>query len=116
MAKKQKTTRTTQTTRTTRTSSGTGISLNKFAFWIVVAIGIAMLVSGVLNFFNWSWVNAACSWIMSLCFALGMFVPVILSYRVARNKGTGWFVLWIILVVFVVFGLVSRIIGLIRFF
>lgn len=110
MAKKTK--RTTRTTHTT--SSSNGISLNKFAFWIVIAIGIAMAVQGVLNFFDWSWVNAACSWVRSLCFALGMFVPVILSYRSARNKGTAMFVLWIIAVAFVVFGLLSTIIGLLR--
>lgn len=101
-----------RTRRTTSRSSGNGVSLNKFAFWIVVIIGIAMLVSGVLNFFDWSWVDAACNWIMNLCFILGMFVPVILSYRVARNKSTAWFILWIILVVFVVFGLVSRVIAM----
>ncbi len=109
MAKK-----TTRTTRTTRTSSDNGITLNKFAFWVVIIIGIAMAVQGVLNFFDWAWVNAVCSWVRSLCFALGMFVPVILSYRVARNKGTAWFVLWIIFVAFVVFGLLSTIIGLLR--
>lgn len=95
-----------------RKTNHTPISLNRFAFWVVVAIGIAMLVSGVLNFFKWDFVEAACNWIMNICFALGMFVPVILSYRVARNKGTSWFILWVILVAFVVFGLLSRIIGM----
>lgn len=101
--------------RTRRTSSGgNGISLSKFSFWVVVAIGIAMAVSGFLNFFDWAWVNKVCSWVQTLCFALGMFVPCILSYNTARGKGTAWFVLWVIFVVLVVFGLVSSIIGLIR--
>ena len=108
MAKRTKTTKTTSERRTTT------FSLNKFAVWVVIAIGIAMAVSGFLNFFDWSWVNKVCAWVQSLCFALGMFVPVVLSYRVARNKGTGWFVLWIILVLLVVFGLVSTLIGLLR--
>ena len=101
--------------RTKRTtSSGSRLTLNKFSFWVVVAIGIAMAVSGFLNFFDWSWVNAVCSWVRALCFALGMFVPVILSYRHARGKSLGWFILWIIFVALVVFGLISTIIGLIR--
>ena len=104
----------TKTTRTTRTTHTTTFSLSKFSFWVVVAIGIAMAVSGFLNFFDWAWVNKACGWVERLCFALGMFVPVALSYNTARNKGTGWFVLWIILVLLVIFGLVSSIIGLVR--
>lgn len=110
MAKKTK-----KTTHTTSSSTGSRITLNKFSFWVIVAIGIAMAVSGFLNFFDWSWVNKVCSWVQTLCFALGMFVPAILSYRTARNKSTAWFVLWIIFVVLVVFGLISTIIGLIRF-
>ncbi|MDE7163972.1 MAG: hypothetical protein K2O04_00910 [Clostridiales bacterium] len=109
MAKKTK-----KTTTHSTSSSGSRITLNKFSFWVVVAIGIAMAVSGFLNIFDWSWVNAVCSWVQTLCFALGMFVPVILSYRHARNKSTVWFVLWIIFVALVVFGLISGIIGLIR--
>ena len=102
---------------TTRSTSGGGtrITLNKFSFWVVVAIGIAMAVSGFLNFFDWAWVDKACRWVQTLCFALGMFVPCILSYRTARNKSTAWFVLWIICVVLVAFGLISSIIGLLRF-
>ena len=113
MAKKT-TKRTTRTSSSTSSSGGSRLTLTKFSFWVVVAIGIAMAVSGFLNFFNWSWVNKVCSWVQTLCFALGMFVPVILSYRHARGKSTAWFVLWIIFTVLVVFGLISSIIGLIR--
>ncbi len=102
-------------TRTTRTSSGgPRITLSRFSFWVVIAIGIAMAVSGFFNFFDWQWVDKACHWIQSLCFALGMVVPIILSYNSARHRGTGMFVLWIIMVVLVAFGVVSTIIGLIR--
>lgn len=100
--------------KTRRTSSEPRFSLGRFSFWVVIAIGLAMAVSGFLNFFDWTWVNAVCGWVQSLCFALGMIVPVVLSYGTARRKGTGMFVLWIILVVLVVFGLVSNIIGLVR--
>ncbi len=110
MAKRTKTTK----TKTTSERRTVAFSLNKFAFWIVIVIGIAMAVSGFLNFFDWAWVNTACAWVQSLCFALGMFIPVVLSYRVARNKGMGWFILWIILVLLVIFGLVSTLIGLLR--
>lgn len=111
---KQKKTRTTRTSGERRTT----FSLNKFAFWVVIVIGIAMLASMSLNIFDWifgwSWVHSVCSWVQSICFTLGMFVVVALSYRTARAKSTTWFVLWIILVVLVVFGLVSNLIGLVR--
>lgn len=90
--------------------------MNKFAFWIVIVIGIAMAVVGFFNFFNWAWVNKVAAWVQSICFALGMFVVVALSYRVARNKGLGWFIAWCILVALVVFGLISNLIGLMRIF
>lgn len=104
--------------RTRRTSSsGNGISLNKFAFWLVVAIGIAMLVSYSIRWIggwlNWGgWITTLCSWVQTLCFTLAMFVPVILSYRHARNKSQGWFIAWIIFAVLIVFGLVSALIAL----
>ncbi len=100
--------------RKKRTSGEATFSLSKFSFWVVIAIGLAMAVSGFLNFFNWAWVNAVCGWVQSICFALGMIVPIVLSYRTARNKGLGMFILWIILVVLVAFGVISSILGLIR--
>lgn len=109
MAKKSKSTKTTRSTTTRST-----FSLSTFSFWIIIVIGIAMAVSGFLNFFHWDWINKACAWIQSVCFALGMLVPVVLSYNVARAKGTGWFVLWIILVLLVIFGIVGTLIGLLR--
>ena len=108
---KQKSTR---RTRRTTTSSGPRFTLSRFSFWIVIAVGLAMAVSGFFNFFNWAWVNQACGWIQSLCFALAMIVPIVLSYNSARHRGTGMFVLWIILVILVAFGVVSTIIGLVR--
>lgn len=106
--------------RTRRTSSSSGsnrITLNKFAFWLVVAIGIAMLVSYSIRWIggwlNWGgWITTLCSWVQTLCFILAMFVPVILSYRHARNKSQGWFIAWIIFAVLIVFGLVSALIAL----
>lgn len=104
-------------TRRTR-SGGTSFTLEKFSFWIVVAIGIVMLVSYSLrwvgSWLNWGgWITTVCSWVQTLCFTLGMFVPVVLSYKAARAKGNTWFILWIIFVLLVIFGLVSSIIGLI---
>lgn len=102
------------TKRTSNSSGGPRIPLSKISFWVVIAIGLAMAVSGFLNFFDWKWVDSVCRWVMTMSFAIGMFVPCILSYRVARAKNLVWFILWIIFVLLVVFGLVSSIISLIR--
>ena len=75
--------------------------------------GIAMAVAGFFNFFDWDWVRRFSAWVQAICFALGMFVPLVLSYRAARNKTLGWFVLWIIFAVLLAFGLISTLIGLV---
>ncbi len=113
MAKRTKKTKTT-TTRTT--SGGNRFSLNKFAFWLIIIIGIAMAVSGFFNFFDWDWVNKFSAWVQSICFALAMFIPIVLSYHAACNKSTAWFILWIIFVVLVAFGVVANLVGLLKVF
>lgn len=97
-----------------RTSStGTGISLgllSKFSFWIVVIIGTAMCVVGILHVVGITAFDQAANYIKHVCMMLAMFIPIILSYRVARSKSTLWFVLWIIFVVLLVVGIVTSII------
>lgn len=106
MAKKTK-----KTTRTT-SSSGSRITLNKFAFWLIIIIGFAMAIGAVCNYIGFKHSAAIFNWVKQICFTLAMFIPVILSYRHARNKNTSWFVAWIIFTVLIVFGLVSALIAL----
>ena len=114
MAKRTKKTKTT-TTRTT--SGGNRFSLNKFAFWLIIIIGIAMAGVGLFStFFDWDWVKKFSAWVQSICFALAMFIPIVLSYRAACNKSTAWFILWIIFVVLVAFGVVANLVGLLKVF
>lgn len=97
-------------TRTTRTSSG--FTINKFAFWLIIIIGFAMAFGAVCHYIGFNHSEAIFNWIKQICFVLAMFIPVIVSYRHARNKSTGWFVAWIIFTVLIVFGLVSALIAL----
>ena len=85
----------------------------KLSFWLVVIIGVAMSVAAILGyvFRDASWADAMASWVTSLCFAIGMFIPVSLSWQVVKYKGTLWKVLWVIFVVLIVVGLVFRILG-----
>lgn len=101
-----------RTTRTTRTTRSGGFSLNKFAFWLVIIIGIAMAVAAVCHYIGFNHSEAIFNWVKQICFVLAMFIPVILSYRHARNKSTAWFIVWIVFTVFIVFGLVTALIAL----
>lgn len=100
------------TKKSSSTSSSSKITLNKFAFWMVIAIGLAMTVGAVCNYIGFKHSAAIFNWIKQICFTLAMFVPVILSYRHARNKSTAWFIVWVIFTVLIVFGLVSALIAL----
>lgn len=104
--------RKTKTTNTRSSSGGNGISLNKIAFWLVIVIGFAMLIASVCHYIGFKYSESICNWIKQICFTLAMFIPVILSYRHARYKSTGWFVAWIIFTVLIVFGLVTTLIAL----
>lgn len=101
------------TKKSTRTSStGSRITINKFAFWLIIIIGFAMAIGAVCSYIGFDHSAAIFSWIKQICFTLAMFIPVIISYRYARTKSTGWFVAWIIFTVLIVFGLVSALIAL----
>ncbi|MCH5165590.1 MAG: hypothetical protein J1G01_04230 [Clostridiales bacterium] len=103
-----------KTTRRTSSSSSSSsrISLNKFAFWLIIVIGFAMAIGAVCNYIGFKHSEALFNWIKQICFILAMFIPVILSYRHARYKNTSWFVAWIIFTVLIVFGLISALIAL----
>ena len=106
MAKKSK-------SRSSRSSSSSnGISLNKFAFWLIIIIGFAMTVGAVCHYIGFEHSEAIFNWIKQICFVLAMFIPVVISYRHARYKSTGWFIVWIVFTVLLVFGLVSALIAL----
>lgn len=101
----------TRTTRTTRTSSS-GVTLNKFAFWLIIIIGVCMTVAAICQLIGFEHSERICNWIKQICFTLAMLIPVIISYRHARYKSTGWFVAWIIFTVMIVFGIVTTLIAL----
>ena len=85
----------------------------KLSFWLVIVIGVAMAVAAILNyvFKDASWANAMANWVTSLCFAIGMFIPVSMSWQVVKYKSTLLKVLWVIFVILIVVGLVFRILG-----
>lgn len=100
-------------TRSSRSSgSSNGFSLNKFAFWLVIVIGFAMTIGAICHFIGFEHSEAIFNWIKQICFVLAMFIPVVISYRHARYKSTGWFIVWVVFTVLLVFGLVSALIAL----
>lgn len=90
-----------------RTSTHTTrITLAKFSWWMVVIIGVVMCVLGICKMIGVSGLDSAGKYIINVCCALALIVPLILSYRVARGKSTGWFVFWIICVILIVVGII----------
>lgn len=102
-----KNTKRTTTTHRTYTYSTTVPSwMIKLSFWLVVIIGVAMAVVGILHVVGVTALDAAAGWIKSVCIAISLIIPVALSYRIARHKGTVWFVLWVVFVVLIVVGII----------
>lgn len=101
--------RTRKTTRTTHTSYSASGWMFRLAFWLVVIIGAVMATVGIMHAagISWAWFEGFCNYVRHACFAVGMFIPVVMSYQVARRKGTGWFVAWIIFVALVIVGIIT---------
>ncbi len=87
----------------------------ELSFWLVVIVGAAMAIMGILNVIHsklgleWGWFSTLLAAVQHVCFTIGMFIPVVMSYQVARRKTTVWFVLWIIFVILVVVGIITTI-------
>lgn len=98
-----------RTTTYTYTARGWMFTLS---FWLVVIIGAAMAIVGIMHAagISWSWFERVSSYVQHICFTIAMFIPVVMSYQVARHKSTLWFVLWIIFVILVVVGIVTSLI------
>lgn len=102
-----KNTKRTTTTRHTYTYSNTVPNwMIQLSFWLVVFIGAAMAIVGILHVVGITALDTAANWIKSVCMAIALIIPVILSYRIARHKGTVWFVLWVVFVVLIVVGII----------
>lgn len=90
----------------------------ELSFWVVVFIGAALAVAGIINTIatytslDMGWAKTVCNWVKQVCVALGMIVPVVMSYQVARQKSKTWFILWIVFVVLVVVGVVLSGLGM----
>lgn len=98
----------TNRTRTRRTYTYTARAWQfKLAFWLVIVIGVAMAFVAIMHLVGVSAFDAASAWIQSICTAIALVIPVIMSYQVARHEQTWMFVLWIVCVILVVFGIIG---------
>ncbi len=97
----------TRTTRTRRAYTYTARAWEfKLAFWLVIVIGVAMAITAILNLIPGVNLNNVKSVIVSICTAIALIIPVVMSYQVARHEQTWMFVLWIVCVILVVFGVI----------
>lgn len=103
----------TRRTRTTRTYTYSAKAwMFKLAFWMVVIIGVAMAFVAIMHLCKVHAFDDAGAWIESVCIAIALIIPVIMSYQVARHQQTWMFVLWIICVILIIFGIIGVRIGL----
>ncbi len=82
------------------TNSGGGGWLKLLAFIAVMLLGLALMLSFILNKLGLA--TDVASWIERVAVAIALVTPLFLSYYKARSLGTAWFVLWIIATVLVV--------------
>lgn len=80
------------------------------SFWLVVVIGTAMAVVGIMHVIGVTAFDSAANWIKHICMAIAMFIPVVMSWQVAKYKSTVWKVLWVIFVVLIVVGIILAVI------
>lgn len=78
----------------------------QLSFWLVILIGAAMAVMGILHVVGLTQLDSILNYVKYVCMAIALIVPVVLSYRIARHKGTVWFVFWIIFVILIIVGIV----------
>jgi len=86
---------------------GTGDFLAFLSFVAVMLLGLAFALA---RLFGWladiteifDFGVTAARWIQNIAIAVALIIPLALSFRVARKKGTLWFILWLIAVVLVV--------------
>ena len=98
----------TKKTRTVRTYTYSAQAwMFKLAFWLVVIIGVAMAFVAIMHLVGVHAFDSAAAWIEAVCTAIALIIPVIMSYQVARHKETWVFVLWIICVILIVFGIIG---------
>lgn len=100
------TTRRTRTVRTTAYTYTAPYWMLQLSFWLVVLIGAAMAVTGILHVAHVTAFDAAAAWIESVCTAIALIIPIILSYRIARQKSTAWLICWVVFVVLIVLGII----------
>ncbi len=100
------------TRRTTRYTYTSYWWMYELSFWLVVIIGTAMAIVGIMHAarIQWDLFDSFAYWVEHICFTIGMFIPVVMSWQVARHKGTVWIVLWVIFVILVVVGIVTSLI------
>ena len=85
---------------------------------MIVFIGAALAVAGIINTIatyttlDMGWARTMCNWVKQVCVALGMIVPAVMSYQVARQKSKTWFILWIVFVILMVIGVVLSGLGM----
>lgn len=84
--------------------SGSGISLNKIAFWLLVAAAILFVLGIVFNFFPA--LKSIVSYLQAVATALMICVVAVLAWRYVANKPTVWKVLYFLVLLIALAGLI----------
>lgn len=83
--------------------SGGGISLNKIAFWLIIAVAIIYLAGIILSAVKLGNITA---YLQAVATALMICVVAVLAWRYVAGKQTVWKVLYFIALLVVLAGIV----------
>lgn len=84
--------------------SGSGISLNKISFWLLVSAAFLYVLSLIFNFIDV--LKVAVSYLQAVAAAAMICVVAVLAWRYVANKPVVWKVLYFLVLLIALVGLI----------
>lgn len=83
--------------------SGSGISLNKLSFWLIVAVALLYVVGIILSAVGLSNITG---YLLAVAEAIMICVVAVLAWRFVANKPIVWKVLYFVVLLVIIAGII----------